>query len=90
MEENSSASIKKAVIENQYLAVIPVRLVKEEIKRGKIHVIRNTGCGWDRYSSIVYHKNKFVTDKMKNLIDIVKNYKHIDILQCVSTGKLTE
>lgn len=88
LEGNSSASIKKAVIENQFLAVISIRLVEEEIKNGKIHVIQNTDSDWDRYFSIVYHKNKIVTDEMENLIEVIKDYKHVDILQGISTGKL--
>jgi len=89
-EGNSSASIKKAVIENQCLAVISIRLVEEEIKNGQIHVIQSMECDWDRYFSIVYHKNKFVTDEMKSLIKVVKNYKHADILQEISSGKLVK
>jgi DNA-binding transcriptional LysR family regulator len=88
LEGNSSASIKKAVIENQFLAVISIRLVEDEIKNGKIHVIQNTDCDWDRFFSVVYHKNKFVTDDMKNLIEVVKGYKDVDVLQGISTGKL--
>ncbi|NMB95345.1 MAG: LysR family transcriptional regulator, partial [Clostridiaceae bacterium] len=88
LEGNSSASIKKAVIENQCLAVISIWLVEEEIKIGKIHVIRNMDSDWDRFFSVVYHKNKVVTEEMKNLIEIVKNYKHVDVLQGISTGKL--
>lgn len=88
LEANSSASIKKAVIENQYLAVISIRLVEEEIKNGKIHVIQNTDSDWNRFFSIVYHKNKVVTDEMNDLIEVVKDYKHVDVLQGISTGKL--
>lgn len=87
-EGNSSASIKKAVMENQCLAVISIRLVEEEIKNGYIHVIQNMECDWDRSFSVVYHKNKLVTNEMKSLIDIVKNYKHADILQRIDSGKL--
>lgn len=87
-EGNSSASIKKAVIDNQCLAVVSIRLVEEEIKKGQIYVIQNMECDWDRYFSVVYHKNKLITDEMKNLIEIVKNYKHADILQEISSGKL--
>lgn len=87
-EANSSDAIKKAVIDNKCLAVISIRLVEEEIKNGKIHVIQNTDCDWDRFFSVVYHKNKFVTNEMKNLIEVVKNYKHVDILQAINTGKL--
>ena len=87
-EANSSDTIKKAVIDNQGLAVISIRLVEEEIKSGKIHVIQNTDCDWDRYFSVVYHKNKLITDDMESLIEVVKNYKHVDILQGINTGKL--
>ena len=87
-EGNSSASIKKAIIENQCLAVISIRLVEEEIKRGQIHVIENTEHNWDRYFSVVYHKNKLVSNEMNSLIEVVKNYKHVDILHGVNSGKL--
>lgn len=87
-EGNSSDSIKKAIIENQCLAVISIRLVEEEIKRGQIYAIQNTDRDWDRYFSVVYHKNKIVTNEMKSLIEVVKNYKHVDILQGVKSGKL--
>lgn len=87
-ESNSSDTIKKAVIDNQCLAVISIRLVEEEIKSGKIHVIQNKDGEWDRFFSVVYHKNKVITDEMKSLIDVVKNYKHVDVLQGISTGEL--
>lgn len=87
-EGNSSDSIKKAVVENQLLAVLSIRLVEEEVRNGEIHVVLNTGNDWDRYFSIVYHKNKVVTDEMSSLIEIVKDYKYVDFLQGVSTGKL--
>ncbi len=87
-EGNSSASIKKAIIENQCLAVISIRLVEDEIKRGQIHVIQNIDHEWDRYFSIVYHKDKVVTNEMKSLIEVVKNYKHVDILEGINSGKL--
>ncbi|NLL66525.1 MAG: LysR family transcriptional regulator [Clostridiaceae bacterium] len=89
-EGNSSASIKKSVIDNQCLAVISIRLVEEEVKSGKIHVIQNKDSDWDRYFNVVYHKNKAVTDEMESLIEVVKNYKHVDILKGINTGKLTK
>ncbi len=87
-EANSSDTIKKAVIDNQCLAVISIRQVEEEIKSGKIHVIQNKDCDWDRFFSVVYHKNKVITDEMKSLIEVVKNYKHVDVLQGISTGEI--
>ncbi|HHU48540.1 MAG TPA: LysR family transcriptional regulator, partial [Clostridiales bacterium] len=76
------------VIENNFLAVISIRLVEEEIKSGKMYPVINTDNEWNRYFSIVYHKNKVVTDEMKSLIAVVKDYKHVDVLQGISTGKL--
>jgi DNA-binding transcriptional LysR family regulator len=87
-EGNNSTSIKKTVIENNFLAVISIRLVEEEIKSGKMYPIINTDNEWDRYFSIVYHKNKVISEEMETLIEVVNNYKHVDILQGISTGKL--
>ncbi len=87
-EGNSSSVIKNAVIENQCLAVISIRLVEDEIKNGQIYPIQNMECDWDRYFSIVYHKNKIVSKEMKSLIEVVKNYKHADVLKGITSGKL--
>jgi DNA-binding transcriptional LysR family regulator len=88
LEGNSSDAIKKSVIENGFLAVISVRLVEEEVKNGQIHVITNEDKGWDRFFSVVYHKNKVMTEEMKNLIGIVDHYKNVDVLEGISTGRL--
>ncbi len=87
-EGNCPGAIKRAVIENQYLAVISIRLIEEEIKNGEIHVIQNSECAWDRYFSIVHHKNKHITESIKNLMEVVKNHKQTDILQGIETGML--
>lgn len=87
-EGNSTTAIKKIVIENNFLAAISVRLVEEEIKEGKMYPIISTDSEWDRYFSIVYHKNKLITNEMKDLIDVVSNYKYVDILEGVKVGKL--
>jgi len=87
-EGNSSTAIKKTVTDNNFLAVVSIRLVEEEIKSGKLYPIINTDSEWDRYFSVVYHKNKVVTDEMASLIEVVKNYKHVDILEGINVGKL--
>lgn len=87
-EGNCPGAIKSAVLKNEYLAVISVRLVEDEIKNGSIHVIKNSECEWNRHFSIVYHKNKFVTEAMKSLMEVVKNYRNTDILKGINTGIL--
>ena len=71
-EANSSETIKKTIMESQCLAVLSVRLVEDEVKKGKIHVIKNMDCDWDRDFSLVYHKDKFVTEEINYLIELVK------------------
>ena len=76
-EGNSPEAIKKEVINNNCLAVISIYLVEAEVKSGHIHVIECADGAWDRYFSIVYHKDKVLTEGMKSLIAVVKDYKNI-------------
>lgn len=87
-ESNCPGAIKHAVIENQCLAVISIRLVEDEIKSGEIHVIQNSQRAWNRHFNIVYHKNKFISESMKSLMEVVKNHKHTDILTGANPSQL--
>ena len=88
-EGNSPEAIKKEVINNNYLAVISICLVEKEVKNSQIHVIESAEGAWDRYFSIVYHKDKILTQGMKSLIEVVKNYKDIaTLIKTVSTSRL--
>ncbi|WP_276929742.1 LysR family transcriptional regulator [Herbinix luporum] len=89
-EANSSETIKKTIMESQCLAVLSVRLVEDEVKKGKIHVIKNMDCDWDRDFSLVYHKDKFVTEEINYLIELVKKYKCVDILEGIKIGSLVK
>lgn len=79
-EGNSPEAIKKEVINNNYLAVISICLVEKEVKNSQIHVIESAEGVWDRYFSIVYHKDKVLTEGLKSLIEVVKDYKNISTL----------
>ncbi|GMG96515.1 LysR family transcriptional regulator [Tepidimicrobium xylanilyticum] len=76
-EGNSPEAIKKEVINNNYLAVISICLVEEEVKNSQIHIIECAEGAWDRYFSIVYHKDKLLTKGMESLIEIIRDYKNI-------------
>jgi len=76
-EGNSPEAIKKEVINNNYLAVISICLIEKEVKNSQIHFIESADGAWDRYFSIVYHKDKVLTKGMKSLIEVVRNYKNI-------------
>ncbi|MEG2290601.1 MAG: LysR family transcriptional regulator [Clostridium sp.] len=87
-EGNCPEAIKKTVIENQYFAVMSVRLIESEVKNDEIHVIQSSESAFDRCFSIVYHKNKFISGAMKGLIEMVVDYNDKDILQGIQTGRL--
>lgn len=74
---NSPEAIKREVIENDCLSVISICLVEREVKDGDIHIIKSEGKEWNRHFSTVYHKDKVISDVMKSLIKITKNYEYI-------------
>lgn len=87
-ESNNPETIKKEVINNQALAVLSICLVDEEVRNSQIHIIENLEGSWNRYFSVVYHKNKVITEGMKSLMDIMRDYKTISILTGLESGKL--
>lgn len=89
-ESNTPESIKKEVIKNNCLAVISICLVEEEVNNSIIHVIESEKNSWDRHFSIVYHKDKVLTNLMKSLIKIIRAYEDIPITIDYKPGILIE
>lgn len=87
-EGNSPEAIKREVIKNNYLAVISIGLVENEIKDSSIYVIENLQGAWDRYFSVVYHKDKVFTNGMNSLIEIIKSYEYMPERLKFSSGIL--
>jgi len=82
-ECNNSEAIKKAVMGNRGLTVISLRLVADEIRKGKIHIVKVKNCIWKRSFSLAYHKNKFISSDMSLFIDLVKDYSGINIIDVI-------
>lgn len=74
---NSPEAIKREVIENNLLSVISIGLVEDEVRNGDIHIIENKDRGWNRHFSIVFHKDKVITEVMETLMEINRNYEYI-------------
>lgn len=74
---NSPEGIKSEVIENNLLSVISIGLVMKEVENGDIHIIENKENAWNRYFSMVFHKDKVVSDIMKSLMKIIRNYQYV-------------
>lgn len=74
-EASSPDTIRHAVINNGCLALMPIRVMEKDILDHKMNVIFNTTDEWNRYFSLVYHKDKNINDSIDLLRDILKKYK---------------
>ena len=69
---NNSEAIKRAVMSGQGLSVISTLLVEEEIRLGKLAEIPIEGCPLHRKFSLVYHRNKYLTQPLKDFMTICR------------------
>ncbi|MEQ8154757.1 MAG: LysR family transcriptional regulator [Clostridiaceae bacterium] len=69
-ESMSSDSIKNAAINGIGIAVISKQLVLSELKKEELYVIDVEGLDFKRKFSVIYHKNKYLTESMKIFFDL--------------------
>lgn len=81
-------AIKSAILYNQCISAISVRLVEREIQDGLIHVILNSDSAWNRNFFLVYHKDKFISEPMRSLEKIMHQYKCPKFPDDTTTGIL--
>lgn len=89
LEATCLDAIKNAVLYNGYLSAISIRLVEQEVRTDQIHVVRNREADWNRSFYLVYHKDKFFSEPMRTLEELMQSYKCPDFLIESSTGVLT-
>ena len=70
---NNSETIKNAVINNLGISVISRKSVEKEVDEKTLLISRINGIEFIRYFKIAYHKNKYITDQMSNLMMYLKN-----------------
>ena len=73
---------------NQCLAVLSVSLIENELREGKLKAFAQEEQEWNRKFSFVYHKDKFLTEGICDLEEIVKNYGEKDVLAKLPVGRL--
>lgn len=74
-ECSNPIAIIQGVIKNHGLSVISARLVENEIKEGKLHIISLEDFNWTRTFKLVYHKNKYKNIAIKNFAETAQEYK---------------
>ncbi len=74
-ESTSTTALVNAVIHGLGIAVLPRRMILGPLKHGLIHAFDVDGINLQRKFSIVYHKNKFLTQSARGFIDLCKTYE---------------
>lgn len=77
-ECNTPEVMKKAVINNLGVSVMSLRLVKEELESGLLCARTVEGCDWKRQFSLAYHKDKFITEDMKVVMNIIQTTDNLE------------
>lgn len=89
-EESTPDSIKNAIQINNCMAVISIRLLEKEIQNQEIHVFTGPHKEWNRYFSFVYHKDKYLTDSIIRLKEIVSSYNDVEEIKKLPGGQLVD
>ena len=66
---NNADTIKAAVTEGLGVSVISKRAVVKEVDSGELFIKDIEGLQFHRKFKIVYHKNKYLTEQMKQFIE---------------------
>lgn len=69
-ECNNPDGIKNAVLNGIGVSFISRRLVTEEVQSGKLAIIEVDGLALKRKFCVVYHKNKYLTNSMKDFFKL--------------------
>lgn len=78
-EANSPRTLLNAVLCDQILSVMSLRLMEPEIRDHSVHIFYQHEGEWNRKFKLVYHKNKFLTPAIYELEKILHIYKHIEL-----------
>ena len=78
-EANSPQALLNAVLYNQMLSVMSIRLMPHEIRHRSVRVFCNEAGEWNRKFKLVYHKNKFLTPAIFELEKILHTYQQLEL-----------
>lgn len=74
-QSSSTQAIVRAVSHNIGLSVLPYLLIKDSLKRKEISTVDIEGVSLTRKFSIIYHKNKYLTQSANDFINLAyKNH----------------
>lgn len=83
-------AFRNAILYNQCVAVVSVRLLEREIRDRQIHIFNPQTNELERSFSLVYHKDKVFTPAMKAIRNTIAQYHQPDWLNNIPIGVLIE
>lgn len=89
-EESTPDAIRSAIKINHCLGVISIRLLEKDIQNKEVYVFTSSSHEWNRQFSFVYHKDKYISQPILQLQEIVKKYDNIDYLHSLTGGELID
>ena len=76
MELASNEAIKRAVEDGLGISIISANVVTREVKAGLLKVVRLSGEKVTRHFSIIYHKDKYLSNIIQSFLEIAAEYAH--------------
>ncbi len=83
-------TVRRAVLQNNCLAIMPLRQVAAYDCRGQMHIITGPMPDWDWPHYFVYHKDKQLTPEIKVIQEILENCEWPDYSDTLSCSKLID
>ena len=83
-------AFRNAILYNQCLAVISVRLLERDIRSGQIRIFNPHANEQERFFRLVYHKDTDYTPALNAVRNIIAHYRQPDWLDNVPVGVLNE
>ncbi len=68
----NTESIKEGIINGHGVGVLSTLMIQEEVKNGTLHIIDIDKVNISRDICVIYHKNKFISDHLKNFMDSIE------------------
>lgn len=78
MKVQSIEAVKRCVMNNLGIAVVPTYSIGEELKNGSLMPIKTELDEKEYNSFYIYHKNKWISPQMKLALDLLKKYVGTD------------
>ena len=67
---SNTETIKKAVLNGEGIAILSRMVIEKEIAAGEVRVLNVENTRLKRKIKLIYHKNKYISQSMKQFIDI--------------------